>query len=166
MTNIVLPEKVTIQLTDNRDGPLALPRVLFTVRLFARHRNDFFLGPYVSNDSGLVKITRTDLHHDIEAAYESGLMDYVPVETCFSFVEIRLDHPEDIEKAIKSRTEYWTSLLKGEKERWGTIQNLLDTYRTAANHSLRVDKGFPRIRDEWNGSKDKYDYRLVVQKKT
>lgn len=165
MANLILPNKVTIQLTDNREIPLAFPNALFTVCLFARHKNDFHLGPYISTDSGLVEITQSDLQNDIDSTYESGLMDYVSVETCFPFVEIRLDHPDDIDRAIKSRTEYWTSLLKGEKKRWGNMQNLLNAYYSSTNSKLQAIKGFSRIRDEWGGSKIEYNYKFMIQEK-
>ena len=93
-------------------------------------------------------------------------MDYVAVEDAFPFVEIRLDHPDDIDRALKSRTTARTSLLKGEKERWGRMDKLLDTYRNAANRSLIVSKGFSRIRDEWDGSQTQYHYDFMVQTKT
>jgi hypothetical protein len=166
MAKLVLPERVTIQLIDSHKQPLALSNALFTVYLFARRKNDFFLGPYVSKDSGVVEITGSDLRHDVEATYDSGLMDYMSVEDAFSFVEIRLDHPDDIDRALKSRTAAWTSLLKGEKERWGTMVKLLDAYRNASNRSLNVSKSFSRIRDEWDGSRTQYHYDFMVQTKT
>jgi hypothetical protein len=168
MSNLVLPERVTIQLIDNHRKPFALSNVLLTVCLFARRKNDFFLGPYVSNASGIVEITGLDLRHDIDATYDSGLMDYVAAENAFSFVEIRLEHPDDIDRALKSRTTAWTSLLKGEKERWGTMEKLLNEYRNASNPGLVVNKGssISRIRDEWDGSQTQYNYDLMVQKKS
>src|ERR1039457_5070279 len=161
MTNLVLPERVTIQLIDSHKKPLALPNTLFSVCLFTRRKNDFFLGPYVSNASGIVEITGANLRHDINATFDSGLMDYVAVENAFSFVEIRLDHPDDIDRALKSRTTAWTSLLKGEKERWGTMDKLFDVYRNASNLSFIVRKGSSRIRDEWDGSQMQYEYDFM-----
>lgn len=166
MAHLVLPERVAIQLIDSHRQPVALSGALFTVCLFARHKNDFVLGPYVSNDSGIVEITGLDLRHDVDATYDSGLMDYVAAEDAFPLVEIRLDHADDIDRALKSRTTTWTSLLKGERERWGTIDKLLDAYRNASNRDLVVHKGLSRIRDDWDGSQTQYQYDFMIQRKT
>ena len=166
MANLILPDEVTIQLIDTQDQPMAMANVLFSIYLFARHKNDFHLGPYVSDSSGTVTIPLTDLRHDIAANHSSGCMDYAPVEKAFSLIEIRLDHPDDIDRIINARTTTsWTSLLNGEEERWGTMDNLIQTYRSASNRELRVMKNFSRIRDEWDGSKKKYQYKFRVQKK-
>jgi hypothetical protein len=162
MGNLIIPEKVTIRLKDNHGQPLPMANVIFGIHLFARHKNDFHLGPYVSNTDGIVVITGTDIQHDVEATYDSGLMDYVSVETCHTLAEIQLETADDIQKALHCRETEWTSLLKGETERWGSMNNLLKIYRQAANSRLNVCMGFSRIRDDWDGSKEEYGYDFAV----
>jgi hypothetical protein len=142
-----------------------MANVILGVHLFASRKNDFYLGPYVSNADGIVVITKEDLYHDVEATYDSGLMDYVSVETCHTLVEIELKTADDIEKALHSREKVWTMLLKGETERWGTIKNLLKTYKTSANKNLDVSKEFSRIRDDWDGRRDEYEYDFFINPK-
>lgn len=165
MANLILPDEVTIQLFDTDGQPMQIENVLFSVHLFARHKNDFNLGPYVSDPTGKVVISNADLRNDIVATHDSGCMDYCAVEGAFPFVEIRLSHPDDIDRIINARTTTaWTSLLKGEKERWGTMDNLIQTYRNASNPELMVWKGFSKIRDEWDGKKTQYHYDLEYRK--
>ena len=160
--NLILPQKVTIRLVDNRKQPVSMANVIFGVHLFASRKNDFYLGPYVSNADGFVVITKEDLNHDVEATYSSGLMDYVSVDTCHTLVEIELKTAEDIEKAIHCREKVWPILLKGEAERWGTLKSLLKTYKTSTNKNLKVSKEFSHIRDDWDGSRDEYEYDFVI----
>ncbi len=165
MANLVLPDEITIQLIDSNDQAVALENVLFTIKIFARHKNDFSLGSYVSDSTGRVIITNEDLRHEVSATYDSGCMDYAHVEDAFPMIEIQLDHPDDIERCIQSRTTSWKSLLKGETERFGSIEELIDIYRNSTNHTLNIWKGFSKIRDEWDGSKTKYHYDFRIQKK-
>lgn len=162
MENLIIPKKVTIRLTDNRGTPLPIENVIFTVHLFARRKNDFNLGPYVSNIDGVVVITETDIRHEVAATYDSGLMDYVSVETCHTLVEIRLEPDENIQRALNCRETAWKNLLKGETERWGSMQNLLRTYREATNNRL---KDLSRIRADWDGSKEEYEYNFPINLK-
>ena len=165
MANLVLPDEVTIQLLDTNGQPMQMENVLFSIHLFARQKNDFNLGPFVSDSTGKVLISNTDLRNDIAATYDSGCMDYCAVEGAFPLVEIRLSHPDDIDRIINARTTAWKSLLKGEKERWGTMENLISTYRNSSNHKLKVWKGFSKIRDEWDGTNKQYHYDFRIQEK-
>ncbi len=56
--NLILPKKVTIRLVDNRKQPVPIANVILGVHLFASRKNDFYLGPYVSNADGIVVITK------------------------------------------------------------------------------------------------------------
>ena len=163
--NIVLPQKVTIQLVDSSGTAIELSNVIFTIQLFARHKNNFYLGPFSSDDSGKVVISQTDLENEVKATYSSGLMDYAPVETCHPIVEIFPMQPEDIERALNARENVWTILLDGEKDRWGTLQNLLTVYRQAKNNEIKISKDLSLIRDEWNGKKDEYIYSFTINNK-
>jgi hypothetical protein len=70
MANILLSDEITIQLIDNQEQAVALANVIFTIRIFARHKNDFPLNPYLSDSSGNVIISNGDLRHEISATYD------------------------------------------------------------------------------------------------
>jgi hypothetical protein len=116
MNNLVLPNRVAIQLVDTDKRPLKMANVLFRVRLFARYKSDFTLQPFASDGNGLVTNSRNELEAEVAAAYDSGLMDYAHVSTCSPSVEIRLLSGEDIHRAIEAR-KIWTNLLAGERDR-------------------------------------------------
>ncbi len=163
MRNLILPQKVVIQLVDGFGKPFMISDVIITVHLFAKYKNDIYLKPFVSDNSGIITITRKDLDCEIEKF--RGSMDYYLVEPCFPFIEIYATQPEEIEKALTEREKYWNVLLDEEKERWNSIDDLLNAYRQAKNKEVKIRKGISRIRDEWDGEQNEYKYELVIYEK-
>ena len=161
MESIVLPEKVVLRLIDSEGNAVRLPNVLFTVRTFATRKNDFNLGPFASDDDGLVTITKNDLLAAAEAHYDSGLMDYVQVENCIPSVVIGPMNAIEIEKALEARTKVWKLLLRGESQRWRSIEDLCDLYRMAANKSISAKP----LHTLWDGKVPEYDYAIIVEVK-
>jgi len=160
MKNLVLPNRVSIQLVDLKSLPLKLKNVLFRVRLSARHKNDFTLQPFVSDGDGLVTILSNELEAEVAANYDSGLMDYGHVSDCSPTVEIRLLSEDDIYRAIAAR-KIWKLLLAGERDRWKSIEQLLDVYKSANNGRLLQDRS-SAIHDEWDKNGAEYSYSCMV----
>ena len=160
MNSLVLPNRVVIQLVDKNLFPLKLGGVLFQVQLFASHKSDLTLQPFASDGDGLVTISRKELDAEIAANYDSGLMDYAPVSDCASTVEIRLLAEDDIHHAVEARRT-WKRLLAGERDRWNSMEQLLNVYRRAKNASLFSDQS-PPIHDAWDKAGAEYSYNCVV----
>jgi len=156
MASLVLPEKVTLRLIDSERKDLHVANVLFVVHAFANYKNDFTLAPFVSDTDGIVTISRNELLAEASAHYDSGLMDYRPLEDCKQEVEIRALQPHEIERALDARTRIWTTLLRGESDRWTNIEELRNVYRMAANGSFSVQP----LRTRWDGSKREVEYFL------
>lgn len=157
--NIVLPEKVVLRLVNSDGNPLRMRNVLFTVRAFAKHKNDFNLGPFATDEGGIVTITKSDLLAEAAAHYDSGLMDYQGVEYCKPDVTIAPMTADETEKALEARTSVWTMLLKGEGERWTSIDELRRVYREAANRFITAEP----MNVRWDGKTPEYEYRLVAK---
>jgi hypothetical protein len=161
MESIVLPERVVLRLVNLDGTALRIPNVLFTVRAFARRKNDFDLGPFVSSEEGVVSITKSELLAEANAHSDSGLMDYERIENCKPEVVIDAMTPRAIDKALESRAKVWTMLLGDEAQRWGTLENLRNTYRKAANSSISVKA----LSARWDGTSPEYEYSAVAQKR-
>jgi hypothetical protein len=161
MNSLVLPNKVVIKLLDKHLLPVRLAGVLFNVRLFARHKDNFTLGPYASDGDGLVTILREEIDAEINANYDSGWMNYGRVSDCVPAVEIRLLSEDDIHRAVEARKKVWKDLLAGERDRWSSMEQLLTVYESAKNVSLLIDESTP-IRDEWDEDGAEYSYNCVV----
>ena len=165
MTKFVLPEKITVRLVKPRQQDFPVDNILLYIKTNARHKNDFHLGPFVSDKDGVITITKNDLDNKITSIYESGLMDYSSIENCFTFVELRLYDQDEINKMIKSRTKVWTSLLKGEIERWTSINHLVDTLKKSNNKLLLLYDSTKRVRADFDGTQNEYEFQLDIYKK-
>lgn len=164
MRRLVFPERVTIRarLINNdaeMDG-IGL-RIAFSIRTFARSKNDYHLGPFFTDDTGALALTRQQLKLSAQAALSSGLMDYASISDGFPLVEISHLSAADIERAIKSRTTHWTQELDGERELYGSVGNLVACYQGASNGQLAPPSP-PFSRDEWDGSKQTVEYEYSV----
>ena len=163
MSNLILPNIATVKLKTGMGRDYRVPNVVFSVETHARHKNDYDLGPFFSDDHGVVSITREVLDIYVEAELDSGLMDYTHISDCYSLIEIRLWSENDLERAIKGR-ELW-GLLKREKTLWESPEELIERFRNANNRNLAVAEGVSRIRDEWDGRKQEYAYDFYVTPK-
>jgi hypothetical protein len=161
MTSLVLPEKVVLRLVDPEGGAFLIRNVLFLVHTFARHKNDFELGPFVSDADGIVTITKRELLAEANATYDSGLMDYRAVEECHPLVEIHAMEPQQVEKALEARTNVWKRLLRGESERWTSIEELRTVYRTSANNRVSVQP----LKSLWDGSQSEFEFVIPVARR-
>jgi carboxypeptidase C (cathepsin A) len=165
MRNLVLPDKIEIRLVKFPTVTVSTDNVLVYIKTHASHKNDMYLGPYMSDKDGMVTMLKADLESDVEATYDSGLMDYSNVESSFSFVEIRLYNQEEIDRLIENRTKVWTTLLKGEEKRWNSIEHLVDTLKQSKNKYLKVNDFLRFVRADFDGSQKQYNLELNIYKK-
>jgi hypothetical protein len=163
MANLILPEIAIVKLKTGMGQDYRAPNIVFSVDTHARHKNDYHLGPFFSDENGVVTITRELLEIYVEAELESGLMDYTHISDCYSLVEVRLWSENDLGKAIRGR-QTW-GLLKREKALWKSPEELIERFHNANNRNLVIAEGFSRIRDEWDGSKQEYAYDFYVTPK-
>jgi hypothetical protein len=159
MPSLLLPEKTVLRLVDSEHRPLRVANVLFIVHTFAKRKNDFKLGPFGTDVEGIATILKRDLLAEASAHYDSGLMDYDAIEDCLPIVEIAAMEQQKIEQALKTRTNVWKSLLRGETERWANIEELRNQYRHAANMEISAQV----IRVRWDGSAKGFDYAVSAK---
>lgn len=155
---LVLPEKVRLKLTDASGKSVALADVLFRIHAFARRKNDFYLQPFPTNSDGVAVISRSELNAEVSATYDSGLMDYCGIDECSTKVEISVLTIDDIQRAIHARTTVWKQFLKGEEQRWSSIEALVELYRRAANDQVRAES----LRVDWDGRQSDYEHSVAT----
>lgn len=161
MESIVLPEKVVLRLVDPGGNPVRLQGVLFNIHVFAKRKNDFHLGPFITNDDGISTISKRDLLAGAEAHYDTGLMDYHNIQDSKPDVLIVAMTQENIDQALLARTKVWTSLLSGEAERWKSIDNLRNCYRNATNNLISATP----LKARWDGTSGEYEYSVLAAKR-
>jgi len=133
---LIIPSIIQIQLVDLNGIDVPLGNVLLSIHIFAHRKNDFLLQPFVTDSGGRATITKEDIMSEVEAHYDSGLMDYVSVESAKPQVQISVTEPSQIQRSLKSRSTLWTTLLRGESRRWASIDELLDVYRNCTNDKV------------------------------
>lgn len=165
MSKLILPDIIKVRLVKPRQLDLPVDNILLYIKTHASHKNDFELGPFVSDKDGIITIRKSDLDNEVAATYDSGLMDYSSIDSNFSFVELRLYNQIEIDKLIESRTKAWKTLLKGETERWTSINHLVDTFKKSNNKLLLLYDSTRRIRADFDGTQTEYDFQLDIYKK-
>ena len=160
MDNLILPTRVTIQLVNKNKLPLRIPYVLFRVTAFAAIKDNFVLQPFASDSEGLVTITKKELEARVADCHDSGLMNYAHINGCSASVEIRLLTDDDIRRAVEAR-RVWNNLLARERDRWASLEQLLDLYRNSNNGSLLIDRSPPWC-VKWSEKEAEYSYKCTV----
>lgn len=165
MTGVVFPRRATVQLVmrGRIAEPVRLGGAVFFLRLFATQKNDYQLGPFVTDDQGRVTIDRETCEHFVAAEHESGLMDYAGIDQCREEIEIRLLRPDEISRAAKSRRTVWRTLLGGEDKVFGSMAALLAVYDQATNSRLTTREP---LTCAWNGSEPNPSYSYFVDRVT
>lgn len=160
MSKIVLPKKIEIQLLHERMSDIKKKTVLVGLHIFAKSKNDFYLGPFHSNSDGKIIIYQKDLLASLKTTYSTGLMDYSDIHDSYPLIELTVYTKNDTKNIIKTRSKVWTNLLEGETESWDSINDLLLALKSSLN--LRYNIIAKPIRDEWLGKKQSYKYDLPI----
>ena len=104
------PDKLTVTARD-RDTSLPVKDVAIVLVLFAKHKNDYYVGPLIADEKGRAEFARADCEFAIERAQEMFLMDYHgDLESCRPIIEVSLHPPERIEgmrQQYESAPEFW-----------------------------------------------------------
>ncbi len=139
------PDNIIIRIVDGfTDNPIRTPNIIVSIHFFAIRKNDYYLGPFFSDDNGEIRIDKNILEISAEAELQTGLMDYKGVGECSSLVEIKIASEGEIANLIKGRT-LW-GLVGQEQQLYNTKEELLD--RITKNNNNLI---FPNsLRVIWN----------------
>lgn len=100
------PDKIKIRTID-RKSKKPLSGILLTIRLFAKHKNDYYYTTELSNDDGEIMVTKQDLKEEITRTIISAQMDFASsLENCKPIIEIEAEGSETLTKRIKKMEEY------------------------------------------------------------
>lgn len=92
------PDAVTL-IAKDRDSGLPAENVAIVLILFAAKKNNYTVGPMISNGRGEVRFTRNDCEFSIKRAQEMFVMDYYgDLRSCRPVVEFSLHPPERLDK--------------------------------------------------------------------
>jgi len=99
--------------------------VAIVLRLFARSKNDYYVGPKITDVNGQASFSREECVRAIQRAQQMFIMDYVgTLETCRPVLEARLHPSPQIAKMLelyKSYPEFWGQAFDDPASLFGTL---------------------------------------------
>ena len=118
------PDKVKIKIIESlTHKPIKIPNIIINIHAFAMEKNDYFLGPFFSNENGEFEIDKNSLEISAEAELQTGIMDYRGINECSSLIEFRIISMEEVENILKGRGMW--GVIGREKDVYGTKEELL-----------------------------------------
>lgn len=103
--------------------------------LHAKEKNDYNVGPYLSNKSGIIIIKRNDLLREIKASKSFFLMDYKSdLEDCSDVITLEILSNENITSFLKDYTEF-KDIYKGS---WDYSKYFLNKVENCVNRNYFI----------------------------
>lgn len=100
-----LPKYICISIISNGKP---LTKVLFYIIIISKHKNNYTLGPFLTDDSGKYNLSKEIVIKEIDIAMTEFPMDYSShLEDCTNNIVIVIEGKETIEKKIQSLLKYY-----------------------------------------------------------
>jgi len=133
------PKCIEISLANDQGIPILFANVFFGAKIFASSRNDYYTGPYWTNNNGIFRIIREEVEEDMQADRELFLMDYQStLDQCKPLVEVRVLDENEI-RGICEGTAQW-GLMGPDRKKWKTAEEKIAFIRQNNNHLVHPGK--------------------------
>jgi hypothetical protein len=133
---VIFPDSLTVTAIDISTGN-PLPEIALVLELKARRKNNYLVGPIITDDAGNAKFTRRGCEDSIANDQRMFVMDYSgDLSLCGQVAEIQLHPPDYITTMIhnfESHPEFWGS-------RFGSPEELFARLRNVKNSSFEPAK--------------------------
>lgn len=97
-----LPDKFVITIVD-ATRRIPVRNIAVVLELFATSKNNYTIGPRISDRNGCVEFTRQFCERSVAQDRQLFVMDYVDdIKDCKPFLEVRLHRPESIATMIRN----------------------------------------------------------------
>ncbi len=138
------PSLLTVKAISATDK-LPIPRVAIVLELIAKIRNNYPVGPSITDGAGIVRFSRDDCHKSIKKSQAMFIMDYSgDLRDCAPRLVVRLLPPDNIAKMIKNfeqAPEFWGQSFDNPVELFAQLR----TVRNAEFEVARMDVPEHRI---------------------
>ena len=164
MQTFFVPDKIQIYFGDNNNNPLRQDKILIGMRIFANHKNDIDLSPFLTDSLGSLTITSADIKKRYDNFVSYGLMDYSSLETAKSGIEIYFWGNKRLDRYIN----YWTKLLNGNKDLKQFEQREreeLILYETCYNRTTKFSDDIILVNDDWGKPNNELKYKVKFDMK-
>lgn len=121
------PDKLTVTV---RNGAAGVPvnGVAIVLVLFASTKNDYHIGPQITNEQGQAEFTRAQCETAIKRIQEMFVMDYAGnLQSCRPLIEVRLHAPERITLMLQQYNqspEFWGKPFLNPKQLFAALENV------------------------------------------
>jgi len=96
------PEKVSFGFIDSKTKK-PVPNIAISLILYAYRKNDYYIGPKITNEEGLINFERKECVKEIDNSKKFYLMDYAStIEECLPKVGVKIKPRKEIEFAVKN----------------------------------------------------------------
>jgi len=113
METLFIPDIIHIDLTDKIGNPFRQENILVGIQTYATHKNSIDIYPFLSDEDGLLTITKEDIKKQANIFISYGIMDYAPLEYAKPDITIYYWGTDKLDKCIN----YWSMLLRDKKNR-------------------------------------------------
>lgn len=133
------PDLILITLFNPQDKePLA--NIAVQIRLFARHKNDYYLIPPLSDSYGRIQVTSDWVEKQIKQERDLFVMDYTSLSVEFEpKIEIRIMSQEQIDRVVQSMEEWRTILRIDDREIEG-LRNASNIEYKSSTHMIEFNQ--------------------------
>jgi hypothetical protein len=101
------PEQITIKLKDLRNNKPA-SRYIIYLTVLANRKNNYTVGPLISDDNGTIVLTKKQIEDEIEDSISSFLMDYSSrLDDCKQEVEVKLYTQKSLRNKVEKLREFY-----------------------------------------------------------
>jgi len=105
----VFPDIVKIKMIDD-ENDIAVPNITVRITLFANYKNNYHFALPISDNHGIIEISRNWLNQEIEKVRNHFIMDFSSkLEDCKPKFEFHVQSPEEVKGAIKANILYKNS---------------------------------------------------------
>jgi len=123
------PDIVRIKIIDDETGR-PVPNISVKITLFANYKNDYHFTLPISNNLGIIEVTRDWLNQEIEKVRNHFIMDFSSkLEHCKPKFEFHIDSGEEVKGAIKADIFY--------KNSFGITQKYIDQLSQVDNYKYQ-----------------------------
>ena len=122
-----MPDEITIRCLSASGAPIE--NIMVFVRIHATHKNDYVVGPLLSDGDGLCRLTRAAVQAEIADAMHLFPMDYSStLEQCSDTVTVVLESTVEMERRIATVERYWPDRASALSAALTRARRLLQSY--------------------------------------
>ena len=136
------PDALTVTAIDLATGE-PVPQVALLLELNAERKNNYSVGPAITDNNGQVRFTRAACENAIAKAQEMFVMDYAgDLRSCGPAAEIRLHSPESIATMIhnyENSPKFWGSGFDAPEELFEGLRKARNSLFEPPTFAIRED---------------------------